>query len=73
MTATRGRLTIGRLPGYSHDLNPVGYNMWGHLKTNEIANLIATEACELRLEATATLRRMRRRRSIVTSCYTLAE
>jgi hypothetical protein len=47
--------------------------MWGHLKTHEIANLIATKAWELSLEATAALRRMRRRRLIVAACYAQAE
>ena len=51
---------------------PVEY-MWGHLKTHEIANLIATKAWELSLEATAALRRMRRRRLIIAACYTQAE
>jgi hypothetical protein len=44
----------------------------GHLKTHEIANLIATQAWELSLAATAALRRMRRR-SVVAACYTQAE
>ena len=47
--------------------------MWGHLKTHEIANLIVTQAWELSLAATAALRRMRRRRSIVAACFTQAE
>ncbi len=63
---------IERLPAYAPELNPAEY-MWGHLKTHEIANLIATQAWELGLEATAALRRMRRRKCIVAACYTQAE
>jgi hypothetical protein len=57
---------------YAPELNPVEY-MWGQLKTHEIANLIATKAWELSFEATAALRRMRRRRSIIAACYTQAD
>ena len=69
IASTRGRLVVERLPAYAPELNPVEY-MWGHLKTHEIANLIVTKAWELSLEATAALRRMRRRRVIVAACYT---
>jgi transposase len=69
---TQGRIVIERLPAYAPELNPVEY-MWGQLKTHEIANLIATKAWELSFEATAALRRMRRRRSIIAACYTQAD
>ena len=69
---TRGRITVERLPAYAPELNPVEY-MWGHLKTHEIANLLVTQAWELSLEATAALRKMRRRPSIITACYAQAE
>jgi transposase len=72
VASTKGRIVIQRLPAYAPELNPVEY-MWGHLKTHEIANLIATKAWELSLEATAALRRMRRRRLIIAACYTQAE
>ena len=72
VASTRGRIQIERLPAYAPELNPAEY-IWGHLKTHEIANLIATQAWELGLEATAALRRMRRRRCIVAACYTQAE
>jgi transposase len=72
VAASRGRLMVERLPAYAPELNPVEY-MWGHLKTHEIANLIVTKAWELSLEATAALRRMRRRPSIVAACYTQSE
>jgi transposase len=70
--STKGRLQVERLPAYAPELNPVEY-MWGHLKIHEIANLIATQPWELSLAATAALRRMRRRKSIVAACYARAE
>jgi len=72
VAATQGRLQVERLPAYAPELNPVEY-MWGHLKTHEIANLIATQAWELSREATAALRRMRRRHSLIAACYSQAE
>ena len=69
---TRGRIAVERLPAYAPELNPVEY-MWGHLKTHEIANLLVTQAWELSMEATAALRKMRRRPSIITACYAQAE
>jgi transposase len=72
LASTRGRLVVERLSAYAPELNPVEY-MWDHLKTHEIANLIASQAWELSLEATAAPRRMRRRPSIITACYTQAE
>jgi len=70
--STRGRIQVERLAPYAPELNPVEY-MWGHLKTHEIANLIVTKAWELSFEATAALRRMRRRRVIVAACYAQAD
>lgn len=72
LASTRGRIVIERLPAYAPELNPVEY-MWGHLKTHEIANLMVTKVWELSFEATAALRRMRRRISIVAACYTQSE
>jgi len=70
--STHGRIQVERFPAYAPELNPVEY-MWGHLKTHEIANLIATKAWELSFEATAALRRMRRRKCIIAACYTQAQ
>jgi transposase len=72
LASTDGRVAVERLPAYAPELNPVEY-MWGHLKTHEIANLVATRAWELSFEATAALRRMRRRPSIISACYIQAE
>ena len=72
VASTGGRLEVERLPAYAPELNPTEY-MWGHLKTHEIANLIAKHAWEVSFEATAALRRMRRRPSIITACYAQSE
>ncbi len=73
LTSTEGRVEVERLPAYAPELNPVEY-MWGHLKTHEIANLVASPSVwNLTFEATAALRRMRRRASIITACYAQAE
>lgn len=73
IASTNGHLQVERLPAYAPELNPVEY-MWAHLKTHEIANLIVTKAWELSFEATAALRRMRRRpTTVITACYAQAE
>jgi transposase len=72
VASTGGRIQVERLPAYAPELNPVEY-MWGHLKTHEIANLISAQAWELSFEATAALRKMRRRPSIITACYAQAK
>jgi transposase len=72
IATTKGRIIIERLPAYAPELNPVEY-MWAHLKSHEIANLITTTAWELSFEATAALRKMRRRPSILTACYAQAQ
>ena len=43
VASTHGRLQVERLPAYAPVLNPVEH-LWGHLKTHEIANLIAHHA-----------------------------
>jgi transposase len=60
-------IVVERLPAYALELNPVEY-MWGNLKTHQIGNLMATQAWDLSMQATAALRRMLRRRSIIAAC-----
>lgn len=73
LTSTKGWVTVERLPAYAPELNPVEY-MWGHLKTHEIANLVASPSVwNPSFEATKALRKMRRRPSIITACYAQAE
>jgi transposase len=72
VAGTRDRIVVERLPAYAPELNPVEY-MWGHLKNHQISNLLVTKAWELSFEATAALRRMRRRPSVITACYAQAD
>ena len=72
LASTKGRVRAERLPPYAPELNPVEY-LWAHLKSHEIANLITTQAWELGFEATAALRKMRRRPSIIAACFSQAE
>lgn len=52
LTSTAGRIVLERLPAYAPELNPVEC-MWGNLKTHQISNLIATQAWDLSMQATA--------------------
>jgi transposase len=72
LASTGGKLQVEALPAYAPELNPVEY-LWAHLKEHEIANLVVRHAWELSREATAALRRMRRRPSIILACFTQAE
>jgi hypothetical protein len=47
--------------------------MCGHLKSREIASLIATQTREVSQEVTATLRRMRRPKRGIAPCHTQVE
>jgi hypothetical protein len=42
----RGWLSVERLPGYAPDLNPIE-NVWGNLKSTELANLCSTTIAEV--------------------------
>jgi len=68
VAGTGGHIVVERLPAYAPELNPVEY-MWGNLKAHQIGNLVATQAWDLSMQATAALPRMRRRRSIIVACY----
>ena len=72
LASTRGAITVERLPAYAPELNPVEY-LWAHLKEHEIGNLIVREAWQLSHQATAALRRMRRRPRIIRACFAQAE
>lgn len=72
LSSTGGRIAVERLPAYAPELNPVEY-LWAHLKEHEIGNLIVREAWQLSHQATAALRRMRRRPRIIRACFTQAE
>ena len=72
IASTEGCIAVERLPAYAPELNPVEY-MWAHLKQHEIGNLIVREAWQLSMQATAALRRMRRRHRVLTACFAQAE
>lgn len=66
------RVWVERLPAYAPELNPAEY-LWGHLKEHEVGNLVVRHGHELSPKATAALRRMRRRPSLITACWKQAE
>ncbi len=66
------RLWVERLPAYAPELNPVEY-LWGHLKEHEVGNLLVRHGHELSPKATAALRRMRRRPSLIAACWKQSE
>lgn len=68
VAGTGGRLVVERLPAYAPELNPVEY-LWGHLKEHELGNLLVRQAHELSLQATAALRRLKRRPKIIAACW----
>lgn len=72
IASTKGHLVVESLPAYAPELNPVEY-LWAHLKEHELGNLIVREAWQLSHQATAALRRMRRRPRIIRACYIQAE
>ena len=72
LASTQGRVRAERVPPYAPELNPVEY-LWAHRKSHAIANLITSRAWELSFEATAALRKMRRRPSILAACFSQAE
>jgi len=68
VAGTGDRLAVERLPAYAPELNPVEY-LWGHLKEHELGNLLVRHAQELSLQATAALRRLKRRPKIIAACW----
>ena len=69
---TGGKLEVEFLPGYAPELNPVEY-IWGHLKQHEIPNLCSRNLTELSDYARKSLRRMRRRPTLVTAFWKQAK
>ena len=55
----RAWLTVERLPGYAPDLNPVE-QLWGNVKTRELANVCAPSLAALRPPLHAGFARVRR-------------
>ena len=59
----RSWLTVERLPGYAPELNPVE-QIWGNLKSRELANLCPVDILALRGPLRAGFARIRRRPSL---------
>ena len=57
ITSQHRWLTVERLPGYAHDLNPIEL-VWGNVKAVELANLCADTLDEARTAAEAGLKRV---------------
>jgi len=53
----RGWLVVERLPGYAHDINPIE-QVWGNIKTVELANLCPDTIDEAQQAAEAGLERV---------------
>jgi len=63
-----GRIHLERLPAYAPELNPVEY-VWAHLKQHELPNVCAKDLWSLGELARKKLRRMRRRKPLLTACW----
>ena len=63
-----GRLELERLPAYAPELNPVEY-LWGHLKHHELPNFCPKNLSELSYHAIRSLRRLRRRPTLVAAFW----
>jgi len=66
--STEGRLELEFLPAYAPELNPVEY-LWGHWKYHEIPNFCPKTFGELSYQAVRTLKKMRRRPTLITAFW----
>jgi hypothetical protein len=67
-----GRLWVEFLPGYAPELNPVEY-LWSHWKQHELPNFCPQNFGQLSHYAHKTLRRMRKRPTLVIAFWRQAE
>jgi transposase len=72
LAAQGDRLSVGFLPGYAPELNPVEY-LWGYWKWHALPNLCPRDFGELTGHARQALRRMRRRAALVAAFWKHAE
>ena len=63
-----GHIEIERLPAYAPELNPVEY-IWAYLKHHALPNVCPKDLWQLGEGARRCLRRMRRRRPLIRSCW----
>lgn len=68
VASQNGRLDLEFLPAYAPELNPVEY-IWGHLKQHELPNFCARNLADLSTTAVRSLRRMRRRPTLVAAFW----
>jgi transposase len=64
----QGRIEVEYLPPYAPELNPVEY-IWAYLKHHELPNVCAKDLWNLGEGARRSLRRMRRRKTLVTAFW----
>lgn len=63
-----GRILIECLPAYAPELNPAEY-VWAYLKHHALPNVCPKDLWQLGEGARRSLKRMRRRRPLITSCW----
>jgi transposase len=63
-----GRIALEYLPAYAPELNPVEY-LWGHWKQHELPNFCPKTFADLSYHAVRALKRMRRRRRLITAFW----
>lgn len=68
----QGRLWLERLPAYAPELNPVEY-IWGYWKKHALPNFCPKDYGQLSHQARQALRRMRKRKTLVTAFWKQAE
>lgn len=68
VAAQNGRLVLELLPPYAPELNPVEY-LWAYWKQHSMANFCPDDFQHLTYEARNRLRRLRRRRTLITAFW----
>jgi len=63
-----GQIATEYLPPYAPELNPVEY-LWGHWKQHTLPNVCPKDMWQLSAGARRTLRRLRRRRRLITAFW----
>jgi transposase len=63
-----GRIEVEYLPAYAPELNPVEY-IWAYLKQHELPNVCSKDLWNLGESARRHLRRMRRRKRLITAFW----
>jgi len=68
IAAQNGRIAVEYLPAYAPELNPVEY-VWGYWKQHELPNVCPKDYWQLSRQARHTLRRMRRRPTLIVAFW----